>query len=264
MKKDKILLNISNLEDLKDYEKLGITNFLFPLDCFSVGYDSFTYEEIAKINVDAYILINRLLTDDDIDEFIKLAIPSNVKGFVIEDTGLYEVLKDKGYTLINFQNHLNANTQTCNYWLDYFDSLVISTDITKEEIAEILNNTKQPLVLYTFGYTQIMYSRRSLVSNYYKNFALKEKKTITISDAKGEFAFRLKEGDYGTVCLDTHILDTRSELDNFNDEKILFYLVNTEGITKDDIMKAIENEEVQGTTDGFLNKKTVYRVGDLK
>ena len=120
MKKGKILLNISNLNDIEKYKKLGISNFLFPLKDYSIGYTSFTLEEISNFGCECYILANRLLKDTEIDEFLKLNIPKNIKGFIIEDTGLYYALKDKEYELINFQNHLNNNYITINYWLKYF------------------------------------------------------------------------------------------------------------------------------------------------
>ncbi len=129
MKNDKILLNISNIKDLEKFEKLGISNFLFPLRDFSIGYSSFSFEEIASTGVEAYVLVNRILTDGDIDEFLKMKIPDNVKGFIIEDTGLLYELKDSKYELINFQNHLNNNYETVNFWLKYLDSLVVSSEI---------------------------------------------------------------------------------------------------------------------------------------
>lgn len=264
MKKDKILLVLENIEDIKEYEKLGISNFLFPLKSFSVGYETFEFKDIEETGVSAYVLINRLLTDSEIDEFLKLEIPSNVRGFVIEDTGLYVALKNKDYTLINFQNHLNANYETCNYWLKNFDSLVVSTDITEEELKMILEKSTKPLVVQAFGYPMIMYSRRALVSNYYEIFSLPGKKEVSLQDPKGEFSFRLKETDHGTACFDTKILDTRSAIKDLPDEKILFYLVYSNDIDPNLVEKCIEGETIRDTTRGFLDKKTVYRVGDLK
>ena len=264
MKKDKILLCVESLDSIKKYEELGISNFLFPLKDYSVGYEDFSLEDIESCECDAYILANRLLTDDDIDEFLKLEFPSNVKGFLIEDTGLYMELKDKGYTLINYQNHLNNNYETVNYWLDRFDSLVISTDITLEEIEKIIDESKKPLVLYTFGYPMIMYSRRHLVTNYYREFDLGDKKEVVIKDPKKTFEFRLKETKYGTSCFANEILDARKEAKKLDDEKILFYLVNAQGIEEDDVLKVILGEEILNTSQGFLYKKTVFRIGDLK
>ena len=124
MKKDKILLLTTDLNNIEAYKKEGLNNFLFALKGYSIGYNSFLFDEIKDIDANVYILMNRLLTDTDIDEFLKLDIPKNVKGFIIEDIGLLEVI-DKKYKVIIFENHLNNNYETINIMLEDADSLVI-------------------------------------------------------------------------------------------------------------------------------------------
>ena len=114
MKKDKILLQIENLDDVDYYNELGITNLLFPLKEYSIGYKDFTFDEIRNIN-NAYVFMNRILTDDDIDAFVNMEIPKNIKGFIIEDVGLLEIISSMGYEVFLFQNHLNNNFETINY-----------------------------------------------------------------------------------------------------------------------------------------------------
>lgn len=262
MKKNKILIQIENINDIEFYKKLGISNFLFPLKDFSIGYNSFSFDEINAID-NAYVLVNRILTDDDIDEFLKLEIPTNVKGFVIEDTGLLSVLVNRGYKLINFQNHLNNNYQTINYWLKYFDSVVISTDITEGEVRKIASNSNKRLVLNTFGYPMIMYSRRTLVSNFYENLGKDKKKEIVLNEKVTNSHFFAKESKYGTAIFNHLPIDYRSIIDEELDEKIEFYLINSSFCDKDIIKDVIEGKTVNSTR-GFLDKKTVYKVGDIK
>ncbi len=263
MKKDKILLNISNIKDIKTYKKLGVTNFLFPLENFSIGYKEFTLKEIEDTKVTCYLLINRLLTDEDIDSFLTLQLPNNIKGLIIEDIGLYYELKDSNLELINFQNHLNNNYKTINYWLKRFDSLVLSTDITFEETEEILNKTTKPLIVYTFGYPMIMYSRRHLVSNFYKHLNVEEKQEIKVTVPNNDLVLSLKETDYGTAIFDVNLLDARSEAIEYPNDSIKFYLMDTNNIDVEVIKKAITTSELLGEK-GFLYKKTIYRIGDIK
>lgn len=264
MKKDKILINVDNLSDIEEFKKLGITNFLFPLKGYSIGYNDFTFDEIKNISGNIYILANRLLTDSDLDNFLKLEIPSNVKGFIIEDIGLYEELKDSKYELINFQNHLNNNYKTINYWLKYYDSLVISTDITRDEIKKIVSKSLKPLVFNTFGYPMIMYSRRFLVSNFYKHLNQPEKKDICIKENLSNSHFFLKESDYGTAVFNNTPFDHRSIISELDDNKIRFYLINSFNLNINTIKNVINGEYIENSTTGFLDKKTIYRVGDLK
>lgn len=264
MKNDKILLNISKIEDLEKFKKLGISNFLFPLKDFSIGSASFSFEEIASTGVEAYVLVNRILTDDDIDIFMELSIPDNVKGFIIEDTGLLYELKDSKYELINFQNHLNNNYETVNFWLDYFDSLVVSSDITADEIATIFDKSSKPLVLSVLFYPMIMYSRRNLVGNYYRHLNEPQKRRLNIDVFNSNSTFKLVENDYGTAVFDSELVDIRAFAVSLDEKKIKFYLIDTNFLDFETVKSALKGDNISLGTLGFLNKKTVYKVGDLK
>lgn len=263
MKKDKILLKIDNMDDLSFYEKLGISNFLFPLKDFSIGYPTFTFEEITSCRGNIYIFMNRLLTDSDIDEFLKESIPSNVRGFILEDVGLYEILKSRGYEVINFQNHLNNNYKTVNYWLKYCDSLVVSTDLSEEEIDVILDRAVKPLVLNTFGYPMIMYSRRTLISNYYRYLGRSSKNELDIVEKISGSSFFLEESEWGTAVFNSIPFYNRKYFEKYG-EKIRFYLIDTFKSERMTIERVLEGQELDVKTRDFLDQKTVYRIGDLK
>ena len=260
MKTNKILVNISNLDDISKYEKLNIFNFLFPLKGYTIGYNDFSFNEIKNIKGNIYVFMNRILTDNDIDEFLELDIPKNIKGFIVEDIGLIDILKNKGYEVILFQNHLNNNYETVNYWLKYTDSLVISTDITGDEIKKIVDSSNKPLVLPTLMYPMIMYSRRTLVSNYYRHLGMDGDKELNVSEKISKLNFLIKENKYGTAIFNNQILDYRDFSNELDDNKVKFYLFNLDTETA---LKALNNEIIDNTTQGFLNKKTIYKVGDI-
>ena len=261
MKTDKILLCVSDLDRISEYKKLGISNFLFPLKKYCVGYNDFSFDEIKNIDGNVYILMNRLLTDNDIDDFITLDIPSNVNGFVVEDIGLLEVI-DKKYKIINFENHLNNNYETINIMLRDFDSLVISSDITKEEITAILERCNKPLVLNTFGKQMVMYSRRYLVSNYLKHYDKNIEYSISIEEKVFKNKFDLVENDYGTAVFNHEYTDYRNLVDEIDDSKILFYLIDTNFLQPNSFKDVLDKKVISNTTEGFLNKKTIYKVGE--
>ncbi len=262
MKRDKILISVSNIEDIKEYKKLGITNFLFPLKDYSVGYPAFSFAEISSTNVRSFVFINRLLEDDDIDKFVELDIPKNVKGFVIEDIGLLEILKRKGYEVILYQNHLNNCYKTVNHWLKDFDSVVISTDITKEEIKLIIDKSTKNLVLNTFGFPLIMYSRRLLVSNFTKHIGATVTKEMTINEERKNQDFFLKENEYGTAIFYSIPFDYRSIIEEL-DYNLKYYLINTAYMDINTIKDVITGKVVDANR-GFLDEKTIYRIGDIK
>ena len=65
MKKEKILINIEQLNDIGDYKKIGINNFLFAVKDFSIGYNSFELEELENIECNKYLLIKRIFNRED-------------------------------------------------------------------------------------------------------------------------------------------------------------------------------------------------------
>ena len=95
MKNKKILISPKNIEEIKKYKKIGITNFLFALQDFSIGYPEFTLEELYELDINVYLNINILFDTKKINDFKKI-IPKLqfVKGIFFEDVGLYYLLKD--------------------------------------------------------------------------------------------------------------------------------------------------------------------------
>ncbi len=260
--KDKILVQVDSISKIEKLQKLGITNFLLPLMDYSVGYNTFTLEEIENLTGNIYLLVNRILTDEDIDKFLSYVLPSNIKGLFIEDTGLYYALKTTKLELINFQNHLNNNYKTINFWLKYFCSIVTSTDITLEEIKDILSQSNKPLVIYSFGYPLVMYSRRSLVTNYFKHFNMAIQDNLEISLPNNKFF--LRENNFGTGVFIKELLDIRPYLKELDDNKIKFYLFNGSYVDDEVLLDVLNGRKIENTSSGFLYKSTVYRIGDLK
>ena len=72
MKTNKIIININNLNEIEEYKKIGITNFLFAVHEFSIGYTSFSLDEIKNVDANIYLLINRIMDTKSIDEFKKI------------------------------------------------------------------------------------------------------------------------------------------------------------------------------------------------
>ena len=70
MKNNKILIRINNLDEINDYQKESINNFLFALDGFSIGYPSFSLNELGKLDCNVYLLLNRVLNNDGISYYI--------------------------------------------------------------------------------------------------------------------------------------------------------------------------------------------------
>ncbi len=257
MKKQKILININNLDEIEEYKKIGINNFLFALKGFSVGYDDFPLESIPK---DSYVLINRVLDSKGIDELKSIKDElSEFRGVIFEDLGVYNALKGS-VNLIWNQAHFGTNTSSINFWLSKCSSAVLSNEITKEEIKEIIDGVNGEVVFNVFGKNMIAYSRRTLLSNFNRYNNLDEFNNMLLSENITKNDFYLKENEYGTAIFSNDYFNYISFSESLNDDKIKSYLIYNLDLTVDKINSILEGEDFGN--DGFLNKKTVYRMSE--
>lgn len=258
-----ILIYVDDINHIDDYRKAGVSAFLFGLEGFCVGYNTYSLEEISKVDVsNRYILLNRVLDCKDIDKFKEL-LPSikDIKGLVFEDIGVYNLVKDMnlGMELILFQNHFGTNTKSVNFWLDRVDSMFISNEITKEEISTIVEGVSKSVVLHLFGYNQVMYSRRLLLTNWSEQFDIPNKNTNVIVDRATKVKFRAIENEYGTVMYSDKIFNG-NELLGLNNVK--YYYVNTMLISHNEVMDFLTNtDHISDNEDnGFLDRETIYKL----
>ena len=258
MKKQKVLININNLEEINEYKKIGINNFLFALNGFSIGYNSFAMVDIPK---DSYILINRVLDSKDIDnlKFIKEDL-LGFKGIIFEDLGVYQIFKDTDLELIWNQAHFATNLSSINIWLDKVNSAVVSNEITSTEITDIINGVKKPIVFNVFGKNMIMYSRRTLLSNFNKYNELEKYNDMVLGENHTNNNFLVKETEYGSAFFNNEYFNYIEFSKTLNDDNIKFYLVLNLDLDVDTISKVLDGESIGN--DGFLNKKTVYKMSE--
>ena len=257
---NKLLVLVQNKSIINKVKEVEKTTFLFPLEGFSVGYPiTFKLDEIEEFG--CYILVNRLLDEKSIEELKDLLknFPKNIKGIVFEDLGVIELVKDLDITKILWQNHLCASYPSVNGYLKYVDSVMMSTDITEEDIKEIIDKADKPLVLPVLGYTPIMYSRRHLITNYNINYDENVSNPNVIKEEVLKDEFKIYENNYGTQLFFNKLYDGRVLMKY----DALFYFINTVFVSDEDVISFIKNEELSVETfDGFLNKKTIYKLKD--
>lgn len=257
MKSSKILININDFNEIEEYEKIGINNFLFAIDEFSLGYKTFPLSDVPD---GAYIILNRVMDTEAIDDFKKI-IPDlkRFKGIIFEDLGVFNILKDEGLNLIWFQNHFTTNKQSLNYYLNHgCMSAVISNEITEEEIKENIESFKGKLILNVLGKNNIMYSRRSLLSNFNHHANLADYNDMELVTGKSHFFAR--EGEYGTLIFNNEYFNYIPFVNTLNEDDLYLYLILNLDLKPQDIKEIIDGKEFGNS--GFLNKKTVYKMSE--
>lgn len=258
-----ILINVDSAKYIEDYRKAGVNAFLFALEGYSVGYQTFSLEEINQFELtNKYILINRLLDSFEVDHLRELLkTVHNVKGIVYEDIAVYMLVKELNLDVecIFFQNHFGTSLPEVNFWLDRVDSMFISNEITKDEIENILDGVSKDVCIHYYGYNQVMYSRRLLLSNWSEEFSIPYKNTNIIEDQATHVKFRAIENEYGTVMYSEHIFNGL-ELKDLKHIKYLYvnptmidHEIVIDFLTKDDHVNELEDN-------GFLDRETIYKL----
>ena len=261
MKKEKVLISIENLSDIEKYKKIGYNNFLFAVNKFSIGYKSFDINELISLDCNKYLLINRVFDNKDIDSFKSIISKLNeFEGIFFEDVGVYNLLSNTNINLIWSQSHFATNYSSINYWLEYVNSALISNELTCDEVKDILNKTNKPLVLNVFGKNPAMYSRRTLLSNFNKYYDIKLNNNAIIKDKISDNEFLGIEDENGTLFFNNNYFNIIKYINEFNDKNILFYLIIPSGLDVDEIESIILNKSKNTYNDGFMNKKTIYKL----
>lgn len=260
IKMNKLLILVQNKSLINKVKEVHKATFLFPLDGYTVGYPkTFKLDEIDEFG--AYILVNRVLDEKSIISLKELFqnFPKNIKGIVFEDLGVIDLVKDLDITKILWQNHLNNSFLSINGYLKYVDSVMVSTDITLDEIKLIVSKSIKPLVLPVLGYTPVMYSRRHLISNFNINFENNVSNPNVIREEVLKDEFKIYENEFGTQLFYNKLYDGRV----LKTIDALFYFINTVFVSDEDVLSFLNDEKLSvDTFDGFLNKKTIYKLKD--
>ena len=261
--KSNILINVEKEEYISDYRKAGVSAFLFALEDFCVGYENtFSKEEVENINVSKkFLLINRVLDCEAVDKLKKILINiKNIDGIIYEDIAVYNIVKDLNINieLISFQNHFGTNVGSINFWLNRVNSVFVSNELSLEEIKNILKNVNREVCLHIFGYNQIMYSRRLLLSNWSEEFNIPYKNKNILEEKATKMKFKVMENKYGTVFYSGKIFNG---LELLKLENVKYGYINTTGIEHEEIMKVLKTLTYDGECDnGFLEHETIYKL----
>jgi len=259
MNKDKILITINNLKEIEEYKKIGISNFLFSIESFSIDHFLFKLDDIKDINANIYLNINKTMDTKTIDEFKQIINDlSFIKGIFFDDIGVYQVLKDSNIPLIWNQSHFVLNSKSINFWLEKVNSACLSNELTKEEIEYILKEANKPLILSVFGSNNAMQSRRHLISAFNTAKDVKIPLNATLVADNGD-KFTAKEDNDGMSIYYHDFFNYVPIINELDDSKILLYLIDTFKLEIEDVLGLISGKYPE-SDEKFLNNKTIYKL----
>ena len=282
----KLLCDIST-KNIDSYINSGVDSFILNLRDFSVSGDVyFSLDEIKNItnkyDKEFFVNINKNMFNSDLDklELILFELSKlNIKGILFYDISILQIKKKNNLdiNLVWYQEHMTTNYNTCNY---YFDRGVkytfLSSEITLEEIIEIKNKSNINPFVFIFGMNHVAFSRRKLITNYYKN--LKFKAHIDILEKVSNDKYLVMEDKNGSSFILNKVMNGTSVIKELYDNKFEYIVFREIGMDHlsflellDDTKKYINDEcndsnylvkyeKLYGNETGFLFKKSIYRV----
>lgn len=279
----KLLIEVESKNNLYLDKTDGI---ILAIDKYSVeSICTFSLDEIKEIvnNTDkeVFIKFNKNLLNDDIEDVKNVLLELdklNIKGIFFYDLALLQLKKELNLKtdLVWNQTHMVNNYKTCDYYYSKgVKYALLGKEITLEEIIEIINKSKITSMVEVISKPSVAFSKRKLITNYYKDLGKESKSEITVLEKVTNTNYHLIEDENGTTFyLDIVTNGTgviKSLFDN-NCEYIIFreygindfeeLIIDTKKYIED---KCIDNSYVEkykklGDSTNFFFKKTIYKV----
>lgn len=204
--------------------------------------------QIKRNNKKVYLLIDRVLFNEEIEQVKKYICKMeklDVDGYFFSDLGVLKLLQDlnlieKGiyYSQTQIVSALELKT-FAKYGLK---SAFVSKDYPLKNI--IKNASKYPLGVNIFGYRNLFYSRRLLLSAYKDEFNLKDKfsysNKYTIREQKRTTKSLIYEDKNGTYVFTDYIDNHLNHIYDFSDAFVKMVLID-DNFIEEDLMEKVLN-----------------------
>ena len=281
----KVLVNINNIEDINnksDAYLVGIAPFCVNMPAFNMNDIKDIIKKCNTNKKDIFIGLNKNIHESELDDLKKILIELDnykVTGILFYDMALISLKRELKLhnNLVWSQEHMTTNSSTINFFYQKgIKYALLSSELSYDELKEIVDNTKSKLIIPLFGYQSMMVSRRHLVNNYLSTFNINNTDDIRYMSKEGK-RYALEEDNNGTIVYSSYILNGLKEALKLSKKDNYIYL-NSFNIPKDIFNKIIDiykdtndnnvnqnedkiNKLLEGKIDkGFLYHETIYKV----
>ena len=273
--------NTSNFDNLKTD---GIILSLKDYSVQSTIY--YDLDEIKEIinkypKLEVFIKMNKNIFNDEIDRLKEMLIELNklnIKGIFFYDLAILNIKQELNLDvdLVWDQSHMVNNYRTCDYYYNEgVKYALLGKEITLEEIKEIVEKSKITSIVEVVSTPAIAYSKRKLLTNYFKSINKDKKDTLEILEKVTNKYYIVKESNNGTSFYTKDIMNGTSIIKDLYSVNTPYIIMREEGIPDfdelvNDTHEYIENEckdndyiekyKKLGDNTNFFFKETMYKV----
>ena len=273
--------NTSNFDNLKT------DGIILALKDYSV--QSTIYYELDEIKeiinkypkLEVFIKMNKNIFNDEIDKLKEVLIELNklnIKGIFFYDLAILNIKQelDLDVDLVWDQSHMVNNYRTCDYYYNEgVKYALLGKEITLEEIKEIVEKSKITSMVEVVSTPAIAYSKRKLLTNYYKSINKAKKDTLEILEKVTNKYYIVKESNNGTSFYTKDIMNGTSIIKDLYSVNTPYIIMREDGVPDfdelvNDTHEFIENKckdeqyiekyKKLGDNTNFFFKETMYKV----
>lgn len=243
-------------------------------------------EYVEKTDKGVALNVDRLFHQDDM-MFVKNLIESCPCDYVVySDLGVYQILSKLGLTdmaIYRAPTYMTNSSDIKTFQL-MNEYVVISNQISSDELVEIVKNVNKNVIIDGFGMACCFYSKRPLVTNYlkFKDYKLKgyRKEILKLKEETRDNFYHLVEDENGTKVYEEAHYALTSILDSIKDCE--YFLINRFNVDVKEYLKIVSlyNDYFNGIINsndldeafkklktviykGAYEKKTVLLKGDV-
>jgi len=238
-----------------------------------------TKEDFLEILKDAllshhrtYIEINGFIEESDLiglEDWLKELLTYPIQGFYFADLAVLMILKSLNYQgeTIYSPETILTNTLEIKTLLALVDRLVISKELTLEEIVKISKTFPQRIEMFGAGHLQMSVSRRPLLSSYLQEISVSKevlnKTDYRIRELKRKEMMPILE-EAKTFCVFTQdILNPLEELPVLNQSEIYGIQLDDLFIDKNDAQNFFQLIIDQVKVSGLSKIESFYKINKL-
>lgn len=286
----KLIVDVKSVKNLEKYQVHGL---VFNHEFLSDTHDGYlSIDEIKvlvnfkkKNNVLLLANVNRIFTEDELTTVYSLLtelVTLNIDYFIFSDLAIIDFFKNQNMIdkLIYNARTMVTNTLDALFWKNQgLYGAFIANELALEDIQDISKIGHG--ILEVYGYHQIFYSKRSLVSLYFdykrKDVDYRYQKLDLVEEIR-EDRYPITETKYGTYIYSPYKYGIFKELNELNNLKMIkissqfipenelwqilsiYYQAINHGFS-DELYDQLQNLD-EAIKTGFLYQKTVLLKGD--
>lgn len=266
-----LVVHLNSRKFINDFIEIGIKNFVVGTKYFSCRQAlSLDYQELKDLNEQLkdkklWVLVNTLIEEHNLDELVDhLAKLDEIKiaGILFQDFSVLQICKENNYNfeMIYSPDTLNTNQATLNYLKTLgINSAFLAREIPLDEKMMIAKNTDLKTMVQVHGVEYMAYSKRKLLSNYFKETGIDHgvliDDNLTIQANAVDYRCHIYEDKFGCHVLSEKQLCTLDILSNFSCFDYLYF----ESLFIDDL-KVVEIVSLYQEAINSISKETYGKV----